>query len=146
MVCREQSLLCSLQKKRRIKIDSKKLALKIVEAAEDKKGEDIIVLDMRPIPSFCEYFVIVSAGSLRQVNAISDAVQYALIKEKVKPLSAVSSQDESGWIVLDYSSVVAHIFYKPVREFYALEHLWSDAKKVRVKRKPAPKTKRTPAK
>ncbi len=133
------------KQKRRFKIDSKKLALIVVEAAEDKKGEDIIVLDMRPIPSFCEYFVIISAGSLRQVNAVSDAVQYALIKEKIKPFSMISSNDESGWIVLDYASVVAHIFYKPVREFYALEHLWSDAKKVRIKKKPASKTKRKPA-
>ena len=97
---------------------------------------------MRPIPSFCEYFVIISAGSLRQVNAISDAVQSFLIKEKVKPLSPIGSNDESGWIVLDYSSVVVHVFYKPVREFYALEHLWSDAKKVRIKKIPASKTKR----
>ncbi len=119
------------------------MALIIAKAADDKKGEDIIVLDMRPIPSFCDYFVIASAASLRQVNAISDAIQFAVSKEKIKPLSPISSNDESGWIVLDYSSVVAHVFYKPTREFYDLEQLWSDAKKVRIKRKPALKAKKS---
>jgi len=90
---------------------------------------------MRALSSFCDYFVIVSAGSMRQANAISDAVQADLIKDRVKPLSTVKSNDDSGWIVLDFSSVVAHIFYKPMREFYSLEHLWADAKKVRLGRK-----------
>ncbi len=91
-------------------------------------------MDMRALSSFCDYFVIVSAGSMRQVNAISDAIQDELAKERIKPLSQVSSSDQSGWIVLDYNSVVAHIFYKPMREFYCLEHLWADAKKVRLKK------------
>ncbi len=90
---------------------------------------------MRALTSFCDYFVIASAGSMRQVNAISDAVQDELIKDRIKPLSAVSSSDQSGWIVLDFNSVVAHIFYKPMREFYSLEHLWADAKNVRLAKK-----------
>jgi ribosome-associated protein len=107
----------------------------MVDAAREKLGEDITVLDMRALTSFCDYFVIVSAGSMRQVNAISDAIQDELAKEKRKPLSSVSSSDQSGWIVLDFNSVVAHIFYEPMREFYALEHLWADAKKVRLSKK-----------
>jgi ribosome-associated protein len=87
---------------------------------------------MRPVCSFCDYFVISSGTSLRQVNAIAQAVQEDLDKEKIKSLSRLPANDESGWIVLDYSSVVAHIFHKPMREFYALEHLWSDAKRVRI--------------
>jgi len=94
-----------------------------------------VVLDLRALSSFCDYFVIISAGSMRQVNAISEAVQADLSKDRIKSLSQVSSKDESGWIVLDYNSVVAHIFYKPMREFYALEHLWADAKKVRFSSK-----------
>jgi ribosome-associated protein len=117
------------------KIDSKELALRIVDAAKEKLGEQVTVLDMRALTSFCDYFVIVSAGSMRQVNAISDAVQFELAKDRRKPLSSVSSSDQSGWIVLDYNSVVAHIFYEPMREFYALEHLWADAKKVRLSKK-----------
>jgi ribosome-associated protein len=87
---------------------------------------------MRKVAGFCDYFVIVSATSLRQVNAIAEAIQDDLADDRIKPLSQVAANDESGWVVLDYSSVVAHIFSGPVREFYSLEHLWSDAKKVRI--------------
>jgi ribosome-associated protein len=90
---------------------------------------------MRKLTSFCDYFVIVSAGSMRQVNAISEAIQDELAKDRIKPLSTVSSSDQSGWVVLDFNSVVAHTFYKPMREFYSLEHLWADAKKVRLSKK-----------
>lgn len=90
---------------------------------------------MMKVCGFCDYFVICSANSLRQVNAISDAILEAMEKDKIKPISRVNSNDESGWIVLDYLDVVVHIFYAPAREFYALEHLWSDAKKVRVSQK-----------
>jgi len=72
---------------------------------------------------------------MRQVNAICEAIQADLTKDRIKPLSQVNSNDQSGWIVLDYASVVAHIFYKPMREFYSLEHLWADAKKVRITNK-----------
>jgi ribosome-associated protein len=106
-----------------------------VEAAKEKKGEQITVLDMRQLTSFCDYFVIISAGSMRQVNAICESIQEDLTKDRIKPLSQVNSRDESGWNVLDYSSVIAHVFYKPMREFYSLEHLWADAKKVRVSSK-----------
>jgi len=92
---------------------------------------------MRPVCGFCDYFVIASGTSLRHTGAIAQAIDDVLDKEGVKPLSRISYNDESGWLVLDYSSVVAHVFYKPMREFYALERLWSDAKKVRVPRSTA---------
>jgi len=69
---------------------------------------------------------------LRQVNAIAQAIQEDLDKQNLKSLSRFQANDESGWVVLDYSMVIAHIFYKPMREFYSLEHLWSDAKRVRI--------------
>lgn len=87
---------------------------------------------MRNVCGFCEYFVIASGNSLRQASALAEAVQEDLDKQGIKTLSKARANDESGWIVLDYSSVVAHMFYKPKREFYSLEHLWSDAKKVRI--------------
>jgi len=92
---------------------------------------------MRDVTSFCDYFVILSCTSLKHVNAVKEAIIEDLDKEGIKPLSKVTSQDESGWVVLDFSSVVTHIFYKPMREFYSLERLWSDAKKLRL-----PKAKR----
>lgn len=90
---------------------------------------------MRRVSSFCDYFVILSGSSLRQVNALAKALEQELQKQNLKSLSEVSPNDESGWVVLDYVSIVVHIFYEPMREFYCLERLWSDAKRVRIPRK-----------
>lgn len=83
---------------------------------------------------FCDYFVIASATSLRQVNAVARAIEDDLAKDGIKSLSRLLSNDESGWIVLDFVSIVVHIFYKPLREFYSLERLWADAKRIRIAR------------
>jgi ribosome-associated protein len=117
-----------------ITIDSKKIALRIAGFLRDKKAEKVTVLDMRAVSSFCDYFVICSGSSLKHCNALAETVQDDLSRDKIVSLSTVSPGDGSGWIVLDFSSVVVHIFYKPTREFYALERLWSDAKKVRIPR------------
>ena len=111
------------------------LALRIAVIAKSKKAQDIVVLDMHGICSFCDYFVILSGASLRQVNALAQAIEEDLDKDRIKSLSKVPPNDESGWAVLDFVSVVVHIFYKPMREFYSLERLWSDAKKVRIPRR-----------
>ena len=116
----------------RLIIEAKKIALRIAAVAKAKKAQRITILDMRRVSSFCDYFVIASGNSLRQVNAIAQAIQEELEKDRIKSLSKVSPNDESGWVVLDYVSVVTHIFYKPMREFYSLERLWSDAKRVRI--------------
>ena len=118
--------------KGRLPIEPKKIALRIAAAALAKKALNLTILDMRSVSSFCDYFVILSGSSLRQVNAVAQGIQEDLEKDRIKTLSKVSHNDESGWIVLDYGSVVAHIFYEPTREFYSLERLWSDAKKVRI--------------
>jgi len=87
---------------------------------------------MRGVCNFCDYFVILSGTSLRQVNAIAEAIDEDLDKDRIKSLSKVTPNNESGWVVLDFISVITHIFYKPIREFYSLEKLWSDAKRVRI--------------
>jgi len=92
----------------------------------------VVILDVSKVAGFCDYFVIASGNSLRQAAAIARAIQEDLETQKIKSLSKVSPNDESGWIALDYASVIAHSFYKPVREFYSLEGLWSDAKRVRI--------------
>ena len=102
--------------------------------ARSKKAERVIVLDMRSICGFCDYFVLLNGNSLRQVNAVAHIIEEELNKESIKALSKVPANDESGWIVLDFLSVIAHVFYKPLRDFYALEHLWSDAKRLRIPR------------
>ncbi len=90
---------------------------------------------MRKVATFCDYFIIVSATSLRQVNAIAQGIAEDLDRDDIRSLSKAPRADESGWVVLDFVSVIAHIFYKPMREFYNLERLWSDAKKLRVSSK-----------
>ena len=119
----------------KVNAEPKKLALRIASAAKAKKALKLAVLDMRSVCSFCDYFVIASGSSLRQTKAIAEAIIEDLQKDRIKSLSEVNTNDDSGWIVLDYSSVIAHVFYKPMREFYSLERLWADAKKVRISRK-----------
>lgn len=115
----------------------KKLALRIAALAKEKKAQKVVILDISHLSAFCDYFVILTGESLRQVNAFTQGIIEDLEKDRIKPLSKASPNDESGWVVLDYVSVVVHIFYKPLREFYSLERLWSDAKRIRGSRKKA---------
>ena len=103
----------------------------IDQAAEDKKAEDIVVLDMRRASNLCDYFFICSANSTRQAKAIADAAIETLGKKKVKCWHA-EGYKEGLWILLDYNSVVAHIFYNELRSFYRLERLWGDAPRVEI--------------
>ncbi|MFC1592481.1 ribosome silencing factor [Candidatus Omnitrophota bacterium] len=102
--------------------------------AKENKAQKVAVLDLRKLSAFCDYFVIMSATSGRHITGLAQTIEQGLNKEKRKPLFRGSSSQnpESGWILLDYASVVVHIFQKPQREFYCLEHLWQDAKKVRI--------------
>lgn len=106
--------------------------MRIAETAKSKKAQKPVILDMRPITGFCDYFIVLSGESIRQVNAIAQAIEEDLARDRIRSLSRVSPNDESGWVVLDFSSIIVHVFYKPMREFYSLERLWSDAKKVRI--------------
>jgi len=101
-------------------------ARSIAQISSDKKGEDIVLLDMRGISTVCDWFVLISASSSRRVNAISKTIQKALAKEKISPLHIEGKQGTS-WTLLDCEDVVVHVFYKEVREFYGLERLWSEA-------------------
>jgi len=101
-------------------------ARQIAKVASEKKGENIVLMDMRGISTVCDWFVLISAGSSRRINTISKIVQKSLSKEKISPLHVEGNQG-SLWTLLDYEDVVVHVFYKEVREFYGLERLWSDA-------------------
>lgn len=112
--------------------DPKKLAIQIARFAKDKKALKVMVLDMRGVCNFCEYFVLASGTSLRQINALGGMIEEEMKKQGNRSLTTLPANDASGWIVLDYSSVIVHLFTAEVREFYDLEHLWSDAKRVRL--------------
>lgn len=109
-------------------IDSELLTNAIVEGMQDNKAKDIVVLDLREIDSaVCDFFVICSGESTVQVDGIHAAVTRFTRKElKEKPWH-VEGKTNSEWILLDYVTVVAHIFYKDARSFYDLESLWADA-------------------
>ncbi len=88
------------------------------------------MLDMRKTSNFCDYFVICSGNSQRQVTAIADAVKEGLDKINIDS-RVIEGTGESGWVLLDYFDVVVHIFYSPLREFYQLERLWQEAPRLR---------------
>ena len=100
-----------------------------IEAASEKKTLNLIVLDVRDLTSIADVFIICSGRSNRQVNAIADSIVAKLKKHKIKPLS-VEGTGEGHWVLLDYDHVVIHVFYEPVREFFDLEGLWADAKRI----------------
>ncbi len=99
---------------------------KIYEAIDDKKGEDIAILNVGKITSMADYFIITSATSERQVKAIADNVEDELKKEEL-PVKGKEGHDTSRWILLDYGDIMVHVFHTEEREFYNLERLWKDA-------------------
>ena len=97
-----------------------------VAAAREKKGEDIVALDVRGVCSFTDFFVIVSGRSTRHVQSIAEAVDERLGSKRLKE-SAIEGWNEGHWILLDYEDLVVHLFYRETRLFYDLEGLWHDA-------------------
>ena len=103
-----------------------------VRLAEDKKAEDIVVLDLRGISSFTDYFVICSGTSEPHLKAISNGIREGLREHAhLSPLASEGSV-ASQWLVMDYSEILVHIFHQKKREFYALENLWSDAPRLNL--------------
>lgn len=100
-----------------------------IKAALGKKAMKLVALDVHDLTSFADVFIICSGRSNRQVNAIAEHIQVDLKKHKIKPLS-VEGVGEGHWVLLDYGHVIIHVFYEPIREFYDLEGLWVDAKRI----------------
>jgi ribosome-associated protein len=102
-----------------------------IDAAQDRKGSDIVVLDLRPADGFTDYFVIVTGQNVRQIQAIADAVKESLAAMGAKP-SHSEGGDRTGWILLDYFDFIVHIFSPETRAFYSLERLWGSADRIDV--------------
>jgi ribosome-associated protein len=96
-------------------------------AAESKKAKDLLVLDLRDVTSFTEYFVICTAGNPRQAQAIADEIGKQLKQLGELPVS-VEGYDTADWILLDYGDFLVHIFSETARSYYELERLWRHAK------------------
>jgi ribosome-associated protein len=101
----------------------------IVEAAEDKKAADIVLLEIGELTTVADYFVICSGGSERQLDAIADGILEALRSEGVRPIGR-EGEPASHWVLLDFGSVVVHVFTPPERDFYGLEKHWSQARTI----------------
>jgi len=105
------------------------LARRIVELAEDKKAADIVLLDVSALTTVADHFVICSGGSERQLGAIADGIIEALRDEGVRPIGR-EGVAVSHWVLLDYGSVIVHVFTPPERDYYGLEKHWAEAKTI----------------
>ena len=100
-----------------------------VKASLEKMGEELVVLDLREIASFTDFFIIMHGNSSRQNTAIYESIEKEMKKQKIKPLS-VEGRERADWILMDFGSFIVHVFSKEAREYYSLEKLWGDAPKL----------------
>ena len=105
-------------------------ALTAARAADENRGRDIAVLDLRELTSIFDYFVVASGTSRRQLHAMSEEIDHALEEGMGDRRMGIEGYDESRWILLDYGDVVIHLFDPDTRKYYGLEDLWGQAKRV----------------
>lgn len=101
-------------------------ATAVYRAIEDKKGENTVVLDLRGLSSVTDILIVCNGHSDRHVQALAENVQVEMKKQGVLPLG-VEGLKAGSWVLLDYGDIIVHIFHEPVRQFYDLEGIWSDA-------------------
>ncbi len=106
------------------------LAIAAARTAEENRGRDIVVLDVRKLTSMFDYFVIVSGTSRRQLHAMSEEIDHRLEDELDDERMGIEGYAESRWILLDYGSVVIHLFDDETRAYFALESLWAEAPRI----------------
>ncbi|MBW2568036.1 MAG: ribosome silencing factor [Deltaproteobacteria bacterium] len=104
-----------------------------IQAVLGKKAVNPVILDVRGLSSIADFFIICSGSSNRQVIAIAEYIQTNLKKEHGIKSYAIDGLKEGHWVLLDYGYVIIHVFYEPVRDFYDLEGLWVDAKRITTK-------------
>jgi len=108
-------------------LEEQTLARRIVEIASDKQASDIVLLDIRPVATVADYFVVMSTASERQMAAVVRDLEDGLREEAdIRPLR-IEGRSASGWVLMDYGDVIVHIFSAEQRAFYRLEELWSTA-------------------
>ena len=107
------------------------LAQICAQAALDTKAEELVILDVRGLTTFTDYFLIMNGTSTRHVQALAESIEAQLRSKRVKTSNAEGLR-EGMWVLLDFDDVVVHIFYHEQRKFYDLEGLWSDGKRVEI--------------
>ncbi len=110
------------------KADSEKLSKAVVKGMQEKKATDIVVLDLRNVKNaIADFFILCSGGSDKQLDAISESIDEEVYKAVKENPWHTEGKNNKEWMLLDYINVVAHVFRKDRRQFYALEKLWGDA-------------------
>jgi ribosome-associated protein len=109
---------------------SKQLALAAARTAEENRGQEIVVLDMRGMTTEFDYFVLVTGNSRRQLHAVSEEIDRVLESELGDHRMGIEGYHESRWILLDYGTIVVHLFDAETRSYYALEDLWGQAARI----------------
>ena len=108
------------------------LAIAIARVIEETRGKDIRVLDLRSVTEVFDYFVIATGSSRRQMHAVSDEIERIVKANWGDEKRGIEGYNESRWIVIDYGDVVVQLFDSDSRDYWGLEHLWSDAKRVEL--------------
>lgn len=112
-------------------MDSLELANQIAEVIVDRLGEDVLILDLREVTGFTDYFVLCTADSRRQLDALQSSIREEMKQgEERKVAMNIEGDPESGWILIDYNSVIVHLFSPEMRDYYRLEELWKNARVV----------------
>lgn len=114
-------------------LEDEQIVEKIVEGIQERKGKEIVVVNMRKLKEApCSYFVICEGDSNVHVNAVALSIKEFVQQQiNVKPFAA-DGFENSEWIAMDYGPIIVHVFQKPVRAFYDIEHLWADAELQRI--------------
>ena len=110
---------------------SEERILNCINAALQRKAKDLVVMQVKALSSFADYFMICSGTSDRQVKAIASWLQESLKKSGMTPLGMEGMQ-YGQWVLMDYGDIIVHIFYEPLRDFYDLERFWADAPKMTI--------------
>ena len=110
-------------------MDNKELKV-IADAMLEKKGQDVVSLDLRPIgTAISDHFIVCNADSTPAVVAIADNIEERMIEKCKRKVTRTQGKENAFWVILDYGDIVAHVFQTPYRAFYRLEDLWADADK-----------------
>jgi ribosome-associated protein len=105
-------------------------ALAVARTAENNRGRDIVVLDMRELTTMCDYFVLATGTSRRQLHAISEEIDDVLKRDFNDERMGIEGYSESRWILLDFGDVVVHLFDAETRDYYSLEQLWTGCRRI----------------
>jgi ribosome-associated protein len=143
VICREAALAQTQSSRAENPGEQRARSLQIATAAaqiaQDNRGQDIALLDLRDLTAVFDYFLLVTGTSSRQLHAIAEEIDHALTRQLGQRRFGREGLDTGNWILLDYGDVVVHLFDSQAREYYALEQLWSDARRVEWPVAPSPR-------